>query len=79
VRGFVRRVVERLKRVRKRTWFLVFWLVATVPLWLPAVTLATSGKTDVYQYYVKTLEYGLKGLGEYLDFLLEMFKLVMGG
>ena len=51
-------------------------LTATSIVWLPMIALAVSNP-DKLEFYIKALEYGLKGLKEYFQFIIELFKLVM--
>ncbi len=46
-------------------------------IWVPALTLAATGQIDKFNYYVKALEYGLKGLIEYFKFIIELFKVAV--
>ncbi|RLE87273.1 MAG: hypothetical protein DRJ67_05140 [Thermoprotei archaeon] len=46
-------------------------------IWVPALALAATGQVDKFNYYVKALEYGLKGLIEYFNFIVELFKVAV--
>lgn len=54
-------------------------LIITSIIWLPAITFALTDNYDKFQYYVKALEYGLKGLVEYFKFIIELFKVAISG
>ncbi len=61
-------------RISGRLVLLIVAALLTSPIWLPAVALAVTDQLDRFDYYVKALEYGLKGLIEYLKFVIELFK-----
>ena len=49
-------------------------LLLTSVLWAPAMVFAASGNPEKFDYYVKALEYLLKGLEKYFDAVVELFK-----
>lgn len=63
-----------MKKERKAIIVLLIVLALTSILWLPATVMALTDNYDKFQYYVKALEYGLKGLEAYLRFIIELFK-----
>ncbi len=52
----------------------VIILVLTSVIWIPAMVYAATGNTEKLQLYVKAVEYGLKGLQAYFQFIIELFK-----
>jgi len=52
---------------------LVLLIISSV-IWFPITTFALTNSFNKLDYYIKALEYGLKGLQEYLKFVLELFK-----
>jgi len=44
---------------------------------LPAGVALAEGNPQMFDYYIKALEYGLKGLQEYFNFIIELFKVVL--
>jgi hypothetical protein len=44
-----------------------------------AVVYAAGSDPEKFQYFVKALEYGLKGLKEYFNFIIELFKIAVSG
>jgi len=59
---------------RKLIGILIVLLVITSFLWVPLVVFAVTDNLDKFDYYVKALEYGLKGLVKYFDFILKLFE-----
>ena len=49
-------------------------LACTIFLFAPATVALAEGHPEVFNYYLKALEYGLKGLQEYFNFIIELFK-----
>jgi len=44
---------------------------------LPAGVALAEGNPQMFDYYIKALEYGLKGLQEYFNFIIELFKVAL--
>lgn len=59
---------------RKVILVIILLTIASSIIWVPAIVLAASGNTDKFQYYLKALEYGLKGLSKYFEFIIDLFK-----
>jgi len=56
-----------------RKWIVLLMLIAVSSIiWLPAV--AAFSHPDKYQYYIKALEYLLKGLQEYFKAVITLFR-----
>ena len=66
------------RRLSRKVVAIIVAGVVTMPLWLPAVALAVTDQLDKFDYYVKALEYGLKGLIEYFKFVIELFRAAVG-
>lgn len=65
--------------MKKKTIFLIVSIVfLTAIIWFPALVLATTDNFDKFQYYVKALEYGLKGLTAYFEFIIKLFRYAVG-
>ena len=65
-----------MKRSHK---ILIALLVANgLMLGVPFTVSAACGNLDKFQLYVKALEYGLKGLTAYFDFIIKLFKAAIG-
>jgi len=67
------------KKLRRLVVASVVVLLLTSIIWVPAIAFALTDNYDKFNYYVKALEYGLKGLQEYLKFVIELFKVAVGG
>jgi len=67
-------------RINRRLVVLgIIALLLTSVIWVPALVFAASGQPEKFQYYVKALEYGLKGLQQYFQFIIELFKAAVSG
>ena len=64
---------------RKTVIAIILFIAFTSILWIPATVFAITNSLDKFQYYVKALEYGLKGLEAYFKFIIELFKTALGG
>lgn len=62
------------RKTKKLLLVLLIAIVATSIVWFPAVVMAVTDNLDRFDYYVKALEYGLKGLWYYFKFIVELFK-----
>jgi len=49
-------------------------IICALFLLAPATVALAEGHPEVFNYYLKALEYGLKGLQEYFNFIIELFK-----
>ena len=47
-------------------------------LGLPAAIAISSGQPEKLDFYVKALQYGLKGLQAYFGFIVDLFKVAVG-
>lgn len=47
-------------------------------LGLPAAVAVASGQLDRLDFYLKALQYGLKGLQAYFGFIVDLFKAAVG-
>jgi len=56
---------------------IVLVLVISSIIWAPALAFALNNDFNKFNYYLKALEYGLKGLIAYFKFVEEMFKLAL--
>jgi len=58
---------------------LLLIVLATLALLIgiPATVAIATGSPENFQYYIKALEYGLKGLAEYFRFVIELFKVAI--
>lgn len=59
---------------RKLLAILIAVLILTSVIWLPALVLAVTNNFDKFDYYIKALEYGLKALVKYFEFILKLFE-----
>jgi len=48
---------------------LIFVLLTSV-VWVPGIVSAAEGHPERFEIYIKTLEFGLRGLYEYFQFLI---------
>ena len=67
-----------MKVSRKLIVVVAVVLLLTSVLWFPAIALAVTDNYDKFEYYLKALEYGLKGLQEYFKFIIELYKISIG-
>jgi len=75
-----RRVFVRRKRRVKLSTVALALFIATLLLlfWAPFIAAAAGGDLTRFDYYVKALDYGLRGLTAYLQFIIDLFKAAVG-
>jgi len=64
--------------MRKAFMLAITLLALTSVLWVPAVVCVATGQPDKFQYYLQSLDYLLKGLIEYFEAVIELFKVAVG-
>jgi len=65
-----------MARVNLRKLLLVVGVISVVAV-AGVVVYAAGSNPEKLEYFVKALEYGLKGLKEYFNFIVELFKIAV--
>ena len=63
---------------KKKICFVIVLAILGMFIGVPGVIAVGNGSPELFQYYIKALEYGLKGLSEYFKFIVELFKVIVG-
>ncbi|RLF82395.1 hypothetical protein DRN38_00045 [Thermococci archaeon] len=63
---------------KKKICFIIILAVLGMLVGVPSVVALANGVPELFEYYVKALEYGLKGLSEYFKFIIDLFKVIVG-
>ena len=60
---------------RAKWWILVVTALAALGFGVPAVVSAISTGGATFEFYVEALKWGYKGLKEYFQFIIDLYKL----
>lgn len=66
------------KMDKKKICFAIILAILGMLVGVPGAIAVANGTPELFQYYIKALEYGLKGLSEYFKFIVELFKVITG-
>jgi len=62
---------------KKKICFVIILAVLGMFIGVPSTLALAKGVPELFEYYVKALEYGLKGLSEYFKFIIDLFKVIV--
>jgi len=65
--------IPKPKRIKTIVLLLAILMLTSI-IWMPLIVMAGTGNIGKFDYYVKALEYLLKGFQTYVDAVIKLFK-----